>query len=215
MSTANRARHPTGLQLQAYLDRELRPACSARVQDHVGSCPDCQRALASLGRQSRSVRGSRPGLLCLSNDEAFWMRLAGAIGPRRLECWPWVPYVPPVLLAALGMTVKTVRWALASAASLSGLGILPPLGDLAADGARAAISFPLLSGALRQCLSPWGKALAQATSWFWGGMARNLQETTLFLLGLSISEALLCLIAVCYVVWIWCWHRQLGTERKE
>ncbi len=42
--------------LDAYLDRELEPAESASVRDHVGSCVACRQRLAdreSLGRQVR------------------------------------------------------------------------------------------------------------------------------------------------------------------
>ena len=47
--------------LDAYLDRELAPAESASVRNHVGSCVACRERLAdreSLGRQIRRAPGA-------------------------------------------------------------------------------------------------------------------------------------------------------------
>lgn len=40
----------THAHLSEYIDRELRPADAARVEGHVGVCPQCRRVLATLRR---------------------------------------------------------------------------------------------------------------------------------------------------------------------
>jgi anti-sigma factor RsiW len=40
----------THAHLSAYIDRELAPHESARVEDHVGICPQCRRVIATLRR---------------------------------------------------------------------------------------------------------------------------------------------------------------------
>ncbi|HEV2074940.1 MAG TPA: zf-HC2 domain-containing protein [Thermoleophilaceae bacterium] len=52
--------------LSEYVDGELEPPGRARVESHVGVCPQCRRVLATLNRMLRSLRElgteSRPGL---------------------------------------------------------------------------------------------------------------------------------------------------------
>jgi anti-sigma factor RsiW len=54
----------THAHLSAYLDRELADDERARVEDHVGICPHCQRVLATLRRTLERLRdlhaGARP-----------------------------------------------------------------------------------------------------------------------------------------------------------
>jgi anti-sigma factor RsiW len=40
----------THAHLSAYIDRELAPVERARVEEHVGLCPQCRRVLATLRR---------------------------------------------------------------------------------------------------------------------------------------------------------------------
>lgn len=47
----------TNAQLSGYLDQELSADANARVHDHVGKCPECQRVLASLKKTLAAIRG--------------------------------------------------------------------------------------------------------------------------------------------------------------
>jgi anti-sigma factor RsiW len=49
----------THAHLSEYLDHELRPADAARVEEHVGICPQCRRVLATLRRTLESLRALR------------------------------------------------------------------------------------------------------------------------------------------------------------
>lgn len=52
--------------LSEYVDAELDPTQAARVEEHVGLCPQCRRVLATLRRTLESLRSlsgdSQPGV---------------------------------------------------------------------------------------------------------------------------------------------------------
>jgi anti-sigma factor RsiW len=56
----------THAHLSEYIDQELAPGERARVEEHVGVCPQCRRVLATLKRTLESLRGlpaeARPDL---------------------------------------------------------------------------------------------------------------------------------------------------------
>ena len=79
--------------LDAYLDRELEPAESASVRDHVGSCVVCRERLAdreSLGRQVRRAP-------YYPAPDALRARLAQS---RARAPWtsPWLPWAAAAIL---------------------------------------------------------------------------------------------------------------------
>jgi anti-sigma factor RsiW len=47
----------THAHLSAYLDEELADEDRARVEEHVGICPQCRRVLATLRRTLERLRG--------------------------------------------------------------------------------------------------------------------------------------------------------------
>jgi anti-sigma factor RsiW len=49
----------THAHLSEYIDEELRPAEAARVEAHVGICPQCRRVLATLRRTLEGLRSLR------------------------------------------------------------------------------------------------------------------------------------------------------------
>jgi anti-sigma factor RsiW len=51
----------TQAHLSEYVDAELAPAASARVEEHVALCPQCHRVLATLRRTLEGLRSLGPG----------------------------------------------------------------------------------------------------------------------------------------------------------
>src|ERR1700730_1689699 len=79
--------------LDAYLDRELEPAESASVRDHVGSCVACRERLAdreSLGRQVRRAP-------YYPAPDALRARLAQSRA-RSSRTSPWLPWAAAAIL---------------------------------------------------------------------------------------------------------------------
>jgi anti-sigma factor RsiW len=54
-----REHHYAAEHYSAYLDDDLSPAEKARVEAHVGICPECTKVLAALRRTLEGLRGLR------------------------------------------------------------------------------------------------------------------------------------------------------------
>ena len=54
-----REHHYAAERYSAYLDDDLAPAEKARVEAHVGICPECTKVLAALRRTLDGLRGLR------------------------------------------------------------------------------------------------------------------------------------------------------------
>jgi anti-sigma factor RsiW len=54
-----REHHYAAERYSAYLDGDLEPTEKARVEAHVGICPECTKVLAALRRTLEGLRGLR------------------------------------------------------------------------------------------------------------------------------------------------------------
>lgn len=85
-------------QLSAYLDGELSPSQSGRLEEHLASCTHCAGLLAELGavvdRAASMKREAEP-----ASD--LWPGIRSRLEPRRRR-WSWIPAAARGAVAGLG-----------------------------------------------------------------------------------------------------------------
>jgi anti-sigma factor RsiW len=93
--------------LQAYLDGELAPGEAAALEEHLRTCPDCAREIASALRLRRGMAAARGRF---TPDPAFKARVLRGIGtrhPRRR----WASLMPAaVATATIALLIAAFLW---------------------------------------------------------------------------------------------------------
>ena len=92
--------------LDAYLDRELSPAESAAVRDHVATCAECRERVAAREALGKLVRRAPYYPAPAALTERIKTTRA-----RTRSAPAWLALAAALLLAALGGSVLTTKWA--------------------------------------------------------------------------------------------------------
>jgi len=201
-------RHPDDMQLNAYLDGELRDDASQSFQAHLRACQACQARLAEWKRLSKRIYETRPALTAFRPEGEFWAGLAAKLPQARRETWPLLEYLPPFLLATLGALLRLLISLISTAYDLTILGVLPRLGPLMSQHLANILSPPLLG----QSLGAWINQSSQQAARSWGALSPVGQETVLFGVLWVALMSFLGIVVAFYGLWATCQH---GADRSD
>ena len=205
--------HPGEAQLQRYLDAELDIESEERIRAHLRVCDDCRARIEADARASALVRATMPDPAAFASEGEFWLRVS-----RRLEetrpapRWPLVPFLPPVLLAALGSALHVTLLFIVSLSTLIWVGVLPSPGRLVTAG------LPELRAPawLAETVLPWlgwsDEEVVGTVTARWQALGPLAQDAIVISVGAAAILAALSAIVVLYVTWAWCWP---GVARRQ
>lgn len=205
--------HPGEARLERYLDAELDEATMERVRSHLGACAGCRAIVDAHARVGALVRASVPEVETFASEGEFWLRVSRRMGDARPgPRWSLVPFLPPVVLAALGSALHVTLVFIVSLSACVSLGILPSPGRLVSERLPDLLSHSWLLETVYPWLGWSGEAVVQAVTTRWQALGLVAQDAIVLSVGAAGILAALSVVVVLYLVWAWCWP---GVGRRQ
>jgi len=187
--------HLDDVQLQGYLDGELKPRVTQRVEHHLDRCVECRARLDAWAALSESIQETRMSTDSLEPYGQFWVKLANQLPTEgRSTVWPYAPLFPPILLVVLGVAAKVILTLGMTAFALSQLGVIPSLAGMVGWIGTSLGWFPRLEQLVMSWITP-----------LWGGLSVTSQRTAVIVLSTSAFVVVTFVIATLYATWALCW----------
>ncbi|HHX64035.1 MAG TPA: hypothetical protein GX702_04005 [Chloroflexi bacterium] len=212
--------HPGDVQLQSLEDGELDPDSAQRLRDHIAFCPRCASRLAEWRRLSLLVRETAPSPALFSSEGKFWGRLAGRLkrpgrSSRCRPLWPWVPFMPPVLLGVFNSVAQTLLSAALIIHVLAGLGVFNPASFIT-QGLIGLARWPLLESTLYRWLGWSSEQAVQVLIGPWSRLGYDGQHALLLLTIVTVLGIVLLLLLVLSLWWavLWMQPHAHGLRRR-
>ncbi|OGO05687.1 MAG: hypothetical protein A2Y73_07190 [Chloroflexi bacterium RBG_13_56_8] len=209
------AHHPSELQIQAYLDGELAEESSLRVGRHLAECPSCHAMVEKWSRLRTVLRASRSAAEAFGSSGAFWVRLAGALPQNRPLVWPLLPYMPPLVLGMVGTFLQALLSLAIAAYALSGLGVIPSIGEAISENLPGILSYRFLEDSIYRWLGWSGREVVAYVMARWQGVGQGMQNGIALTLLVLILTLFSLVVVVLYFAWAMCWSAPARELRRR
>jgi anti-sigma factor RsiW len=207
--------HLDELQIQSYLDGELGSALAQQVHTHLDTCPACRAEMRGFERLGADIRAVSPTSDLFSPEGEFWARLARNLPQTRPATWPWLPYLPPVLLGVFGSALEMLLYVVSVVYILVGLRVLPSLGPVVSQQLAALVGHPALAISLYSWLGWSTEQAVQVVTQPWASLSVATQDSLIFVSVFLVVGALMALVVALYLVWVLCWSRPASLEQSR
>jgi hypothetical protein len=206
--------HLDELQIQSYLDGELDGALCQQVRAHLHVCSACRAALYALDCLGADIRASLPADDLFSSEGEFWAKLASNLPQTRPAIWPWLPYLPPVLLGVFGSVLEIMLYIVSVVYALVGLHVLPSLGPIVSQQLTVLAGHPALASYLYSWLGWSTEQAVQTVTQPWASLSVVVQDTVIFVSVFLALGALMALVVALYLAWVLCWSKPASLDRR-
>ncbi len=213
--TSELGSHPDELQLQSYLDGETSPELGQNLAGHLQQCPACQARVRAWEELSVAIRATRPTPEMFASEGEFWAGLAGHLSPERPATWPFLAYLPPVVLGVLGTFIDMLISMIFVFYALVSLGILPSVATAVRNWLPDVLMDPLLENSVSTWLGWSAREAVEGLLHRWETIGWQDQSAVLFAGALLLLSVLLAAVVVLYLSWAIYWPKNTSNNRES
>ncbi len=207
--------HPAETHLQRYLDNELDAESRQITAEHLTACTPCRNKLRTYEALRARIRQSLPTANEFRSEGEFWNMLVARLPSKPRSIWPFVPYMPPILLGIPSALLQVLVPGVFILYTFMRMGLLPSVGGMFTARLIPLLGQPFLEKSL---YSLWGWTGEEVTGYVlrgWTSLSAATQDTFVVTMVLILLVGLCFVVAVLYFGWVACWSGTTPSYTKR